>query len=119
MDYPRGLVRYTTEHAMSGESTRVLRPRIFVYATLLTVLVGALVTSMATRTPVILDVIRDRNALYRELPGDLIENSYTLKIINQSDYARDFTLSVAGIPGIALDGVDGDVTVAAYRTKNL
>jgi cytochrome c oxidase accessory protein FixG len=119
MNYPRGLVRYTTEHAMSGESTHVLRPRIFVYATLLTILIGALITSMATRTPVILDVIRDRNALYRELPGGLIENAYTLKIINQSDHPRDFTLSVAGIPGIVLDGVEGKVTVAGGGVRAL
>jgi cytochrome c oxidase accessory protein FixG len=119
MSYPRGLIRYTTEHAMSGESAHVLRPRIFVYATLLAILAGALIVSMATRTPVILDIIRDRNALYRELPGDLIENSYTLKIINQSDRTRDFTLSVAGIPGIALDGVEGNVTVAGGGVRAL
>jgi hypothetical protein len=28
------------------------------------------------------DLIRDRNALYRELPGGMIENVYTLKITN-------------------------------------
>jgi polyferredoxin len=28
------------------------------------------------------DLLRDRNALYRELPGNQIENVYTLKLIN-------------------------------------
>ena len=36
--------------------------------------------SMVTRTPIILDVIRDRNSLYRELPDEQIENIYTIKI---------------------------------------
>ena len=63
MDYPRGLVRYTTEHSMEGKTSRVLRPRMIVYAALLAVLMTALITSMVTRTPVILDVIRDRNTL--------------------------------------------------------
>jgi cytochrome c oxidase accessory protein FixG len=110
MDYPRGLVRYTTEHSMEGKTSRVLRPRMIVYAALLAVLMTALITSMVTRTPVILDVIRDRNTLYRELPGDVIENSYTVKIINQSNDARSFRLSVAGVPGLTLDGAD-EVTV--------
>jgi cytochrome c oxidase accessory protein FixG len=110
MDYPRGLVRYTTEHSMGGKTSRVLRPRMIVYAALLAVLMTALITSMVTRTPVILDVIRDRNTLYRELPGDVIENSYTVKIINQSNDARSFRLSVAGVPGLTLDGAD-EVTV--------
>jgi len=111
MDYPRGLVRYTTEHALKGKTTQLLRPRMFVYAAVLLVLGGALVTSMVTRTPVILDVIRDRNTLYRELPGDLIENSYTLKVINQRNEARNFRLSVEGVPGLSLDGVADEIAV--------
>ena len=111
MEYPRGLVRYTTEHAIHDESTHVLRPRMFVYATLLILLCAGLVTSMATRTPIILDVIRDRNSLYRELPNDMIENIYTIKVINQSDQARSFVLGVNGVEGISLDGVGTDDTV--------
>lgn len=111
MNYPRGLVRYTTEHSLQNETTHVFRPRMFVYATLLLILCAALVTSMAMRTPVILDVIRDRNTLFRELPNDIIENIYTLKIINQSNNARRFALSVSGLKGIALDGVDEELLV--------
>jgi len=40
MQYPRGLIRYSTQHAIEGHTTRVLRPRVIVYATLLTVLCG-------------------------------------------------------------------------------
>ena len=119
MGYPRGLVRYTTEHALSGKKTRVLRPRVFVYATLLVVLMGGLVASMVTRTPVILDVIRDRNSLYRELPDGLIENIYTVKLINQSEQSRSFRLSVAGMPGLLVDGVGETVDVGGGDVLSL
>ncbi len=111
MNYPRGLVRYTTEHAMQHEETHVVRPRMIVYAVLLLVLISGLVTAMAVRTPIILDVIRDRNSLYRELPNDLIENIYTIKLINQSNEARPFSLSVSGVEGIALDGVADEIMI--------
>ena len=111
MSYPRGLVRYSTEHAMKEGETRDLRPRVLVYAVMLLVLVGGLVTSMATRTPIILDVIRDRNFLFRELPGGEIENIYTLKVINQRNDARSFRLTVEGVPGIELDGVSEVIAV--------
>ena len=111
MNYPRGLVRYTTEHALHHEGTHVLRPRMIVYALILLALIAGLTTSMATRTPVILDVIRDRNTLYREIPGDMIENTYTLKIINQNEQERMFELDVTGVDGIALDGVGETITV--------
>ena len=119
MDYPRGLVRYTTENAVHGKKSRVLRPRVLVYATLLLVLVGGLVTSMVMRTPVILDVIRDRNTLYREIPGDMIENIYTLKLINQVNEPRSFAVEVSGFEGVTLDGVPGLVEVDAGGVLSL
>jgi len=119
MNYPRGLVRYTTEHSLNSKETHVIRPRMMVYGALLIVLIGALVSSMALRTPIILDVIRDRNSLYRELPGDLIENIYTLKVINQSNDERVFKLSVEGVQGIHLDGVSDEVVVGGGGVLSL
>ena len=111
MSYPRGLVGFTTEHALAGERTRLVRPRTLVYATLLALLTGGLVSSVVLRTPVILDVMRDRNALYRELPNDVIENTYTVKLINQANRAREFVLSVGGLPGLELDGVPQSIPI--------
>ena len=111
MSYPRGLVRYSTETSIKGGASNVLRPRIYVYAALLLLLCAGLITSMATRTPIILDVIRDRNSLYRELPGDMVENIYTLKVINQRNDEHSFRLSIDGVPGIELDGVPDVVVV--------
>ena len=119
MNYPRGLVRYTTENALQHDKTHVIRPRMMVYAALLLVLIGALVTSMSMRTPIILDVIRDRNALYRELPGDIIENTYTIKLINQSNDSREFQLSVVGVTGISLNGVAETTVVAGGGVLSL
>ncbi|MBT8094378.1 MAG: cytochrome c oxidase accessory protein CcoG [Gammaproteobacteria bacterium] len=119
MNYPHGLVRYTTENALHGKKSSMLRPRILIYATLLFVLVAGLVTSMATRTPAILDVIRDRNTLYRELPGDVIENIYTLKLINQSNEPRSFDLTVSGVEGVSLDGAPNPVEVGGGDVLSL
>ena len=82
MGYPRGLIRYTTETAMSGVKTHILRPRILVYGALLVLVVGGVLWSITQRVPLRAELIRDRNALYRELPDGRIENIYTLKLIN-------------------------------------
>ncbi len=119
MNYPRGLVRYTTHNAVTGQETRVFRPRVLVYATLLMVLMGGLVTSVVTRTPIILDVIRDRNSLYREVAGNQIENIYTLKVINQRNDERQFRLEVDGIDGLIAEGVPDPVIVAAGEVLTL
>jgi cytochrome c oxidase accessory protein FixG len=96
MGYDRGLVRYTTENALAGRPVRVLRPRIFVYASLLLVLLSGVLWSISGRVPLRAELIRDRNALYRELPDGRIENVYTLKLINMDTQQHAYRHSVIG-----------------------
>ena len=104
--YEHGLIKYTTENALEGKQTHVLRPRMVVYAVLLCTLAGGLFYSMVTRVPLELDIIRDRNALYRETDDGWIENIYTLKIINMDKVDHRLALSVGGIMGMRLQGMD-------------
>jgi len=39
-------------------------------------------------------LLRDRNALYRELPGNRIENVYTLKLINMDFKPHQYRIEV-------------------------
>lgn len=102
MGYPRGLVRYTTENILTGKATHVIRPRIIVYAIILTLISISTFTAIMNRTPLALDVIRDRNTLFRETNDGLIENVYTLKIMNMDSAAHDYSLSVTGIDGLEM-----------------
>lgn len=102
MNYPRGLVRYTTEHAMQHKSYHLWRPRTIVYTLILVALVSAMVTTMLLREPVILDIIRDRNALYRDAGRAGIENDFTVRVVNKQNVAREYELSVRGLPGIEI-----------------
>ena len=96
MGYSKGLVRYTTEHAMAGQPTRILRARTIIYALLLLALSVGLVYEISQRTPLQLDVIRDRNSLYRETPQGLVENVYILKIINMDKHTHHYRVEVSG-----------------------
>jgi cytochrome c oxidase accessory protein FixG len=113
MNYPRGLVKYTTQQALDGKPTRVLRPRIIVYGTLLALLCGGFVAALMLRTPLELDVIRDRNALYRESRPGYIENVYTLRIINKDEAPHSYSLNVDGLPTLALETDPPVIDVAA------
>src|SRR5688572_1923078 len=63
MGFARGLIRYTTQNAIDGKRTRVLRPRIFVYGGLLLALLVVFAWGVGTRSDLIAEVLRDRNAL--------------------------------------------------------
>jgi cytochrome c oxidase accessory protein FixG len=102
MSYPRGLIKYTTENAAEGKGQHILRPRVMVYATILLVLFGLLVSNLVLRIPLELDVIRDRNTLYRETRDGLIENVYTLKILNMDEQPHRYILRAEGVDGLKL-----------------
>jgi len=97
LGYPRGLVRYDTQHAIEHKQSRLIRPRVMVYGVLLTLLTAGLFAALALRQPVALDVIHDRNTLYRTLESGEIENVYLLKIMNKDSVARDFIVSVSAL----------------------
>ncbi len=111
MGYPRGLVRYTTQNAVDGKPQRVLRPRVLVYATLLVALAVGFAVGIVQRSPLIVDVIRDRNALYRADADGNIENAYTLRIVNKDGAPHVFRIRVDGPEGIEL--VEAGATHAA------
>jgi polyferredoxin len=106
MGYARGLIRYTSQNALEGAVPHVVRPRMLVYGVLLAALVVGFFVSISLRTPVGLDVMRDRNALYRRLPDGSIENVYLLRILNKDTAAHVYRLAADGLPGLQLDAGD-------------
>ena len=102
MGYPHGLIRYTTEHALHGQPDRIVRPRTLVYTLVLTAVVALFASLLVVRQPVILDVIRDRNTLYRDIGSAGIENNYTLRIINKHNRSHEYELAVRGLEGIEI-----------------
>jgi len=111
MGYSKGLVRYTTENTLDGKATHIVRPRMFVYGALISAITIALFYSMFTRMPLELDIIRDRNALYRETTEGLVENIYTLKIINMDANIHTYRLSISGLDGLILMNRKGEFSV--------
>ncbi len=118
MNYPRGLIRYTTDNAVNQQPTRVLRPRIFIYLAALALLATVIGVFLTGRDPLIADVLRDRSALYR-LVDTKLENSYSLKLTNRTDQTLELAVSAEGLPGIRVVEPNRDVRVAPGQTADL
>jgi cytochrome c oxidase accessory protein FixG len=99
MNYEKGLISFTSEHRLSGGVTDIIRPKLVGYAVVLIVMTGLLALEIATRVPLEVDIIRDRGALYRETNDGLIENVYTLKILNKSQSKTLYSVSIEGLSG--------------------
>ena len=103
MEYPRGLISYTTEHNLSGQKTHKLRPRLIGYALVLLAMISLLVAAFFVRSLVGFDVSKDR-VLYRENAEGRIENVYSLKIMNKDQRDHTYVLDAAGLPDLKLQG---------------
>jgi len=110
MKYPRGLIRYVTQNGLNKHLTRgemlrtVFRPRVLIYTAILVVIVGALGTSIALRSPFRVDVVRDRASLARIVDDGQIENVYRLQVMNATELAQNYRVRVVGMPGLVIDG---------------
>jgi cytochrome c oxidase accessory protein FixG len=96
MGYPKGLVRYSSQHRDHHETRRILRPRLVGYAVMLVALVSSFGWALSHRVPLGLDIIRDRNRLYREYWDGSIENVYTLKLMNREERPRRYRIDASG-----------------------
>ncbi|MEG8244253.1 cytochrome c oxidase accessory protein CcoG [Pseudomonas paracarnis] len=103
MGYARGLVSYTSEHQLQGGKTHLLRPRLIGYSAVLVVMLAALVVALIERPMVSLDVTKDRG-MFRENSLGLIENIYSLKVINKTQQRQEYRLELVDAEGFQLQG---------------
>ena len=118
MGYAKGLISYTTENKLEGIKEKVLRPKLIGYGVVLTVMILVFLYASATIAPVRMDIIRDRNQLYRENNQGLIENTFTLKILNKTEESHEYTMSVEGLNNYKWYGPTS-VTIAAGEVLTL
>jgi polyferredoxin len=122
MDYPKGLIRYSTENAMAKHwgwkdiLGHVLRPRIMLYSGILVVITIALVWGLATKPTLRVDVIGDRG-LGHEIEDGRIENGYFLRVMNITEATHRYEVTVTGLDKITLTG-DQFLEVPPAMTKS-
>lgn len=118
MQYPRGLIRYSTERKDSGGKTHILRPRMVMYTVILSILFAVWWYSLLTRIPLALDVIRDRGRLYNMTSLGSVENVYELKIMNKDQKRHRYHVEIEA-PVAFTAKANTDLTVDAGEIVNL
>jgi cytochrome c oxidase accessory protein FixG len=120
--YPRGLIKYTTQNALSQHWTkaqtlrRVFRPRVLIYSSILAAIVIAVLVSLSLRTPFKVDVVRDRGVMARVVAGGNIENVYRLQFMNATETAQQYKIAVSGLPGLVVSS-EQVVTVESTQSR--
>lgn len=126
MNYPKGLIRYTTENALAQHwgwqdiIRHIVRPRIIIYTVILIGITLALIWGLANKADLRVNVIRDRAILAREVEGGMIENVYSLQVMNVTEQAHRYVVTVSGLENIKMEGeTEVEVTPAASKSFNV
>jgi cytochrome c oxidase accessory protein FixG len=101
VNLPRGLIRYSSENLDVGSTKNiwlsVLRPRVLIYAVILSMVLVGFISALALRPNFQVDILRDRNALFRFASDSEIENIYQVKVMNKSQIAQNYTVDIDGL----------------------
>lgn len=106
LKWPRGLVRYTSENALNGKKTSLLKPKTVGYGIILTAAVSILTWSILTRAPYTATVEQVRQPLYSQLTDGSIRNTYEIKLNNKLTAPMTLGINIEGLSGAVLD-MDG------------
>jgi cytochrome c oxidase accessory protein FixG len=121
MSYPHGLIRYSTQRGLQEQLTRaqllkrMFRPRVLIYSAILLSLIVALLLAMGLRTPLKVDVVRDRAGLARIVEGKL-ENVYRLQIMNATERTQHYRVSTAKLEGAIVANAE-HIEVGAAQSR--
>jgi cytochrome c oxidase accessory protein FixG len=123
---PRGLIAYDTDlNVMRREQGaparfRFIRPRTVLYAALLAAVGLVMLLALSERASLDLNVLRDRSPPYVRLSDGGVRNGYTVKVINRTNEARRYQLTVDGPAGLALKatGLGQGETMDAFMVES-
>ena len=115
--YPRGLVRYSSEHALHHEKASRLNLKNLGYASALIFTIAALVWSVVTRSDLELNVRQIRQPLSVQLSDGRIQNRYEIKVNNKTSRPMRYRLTMEDLNQAELDmGHFAEIEVTPERS---
>jgi len=111
-NYPKGLIRYTSEQQLAGKASNRFNLKLVSYAGLTVMFILLLGIWIDSRIPLEANIIRDRTALFRVNYEGVVENTYTLKILNKTQQPLHFDIKVKNLSDTKLN-LPKNVRIAA------
>ncbi len=90
----RGLIRYSSQAAVSGEPKRFLRPRVIIYPAILAVIATLFALVLTSTVGVDVTVIRGLGQPFAVLEDGAVRNPVKLKLANRNDTPATISLLV-------------------------
>ncbi len=96
LNKPRGLIRFASETELSHDKLRLIRPRLIGYGAATLCAAAAVLYGFTSTTSLLVEIRRDRNALFIQLDEDTFCNTYRVKIESFAESESTFNVSISG-----------------------
>ena len=118
--FPKGLIKYSSEHDLEGKKTQFFKPKNMGYAVVLLVTIVVLVWSIATRSDLEMLVQQIRQPLSVNLSDGRVQNRYDIKVNNKTTKDITYKIHIEGLNKSELDmGKFNEIHVAAQHSVKL
>lgn len=107
---PRGLIRYDSQRVLEGGERRFLRPRTFIYPSLIAILLSVLTVSLMNRQPLYVSVVRGPGNPYTLTDDGMVQNSMRVKLHDRSTAGDTYRVRVLGVP-------DGTIQIPEFQLE--
>ncbi|HEY0832576.1 MAG TPA: cytochrome c oxidase accessory protein CcoG [Azospirillum sp.] len=96
---------------------RFIRPRMIIYALIMTTVASAMAIALMLRPNVDVNVLRDRAPLFVVLSDGDVQNAYTVKILNKTHEPRTYALTMQGLkqPELSVAGSGAQTSASQLR----
>ncbi len=89
-----GLIRYSSQAAIDGEATRIVRPRVVLYMVLILLLSSLLIGMLASKPQADVTLLRSLGMPFVLDEAGLVQNTMRLKLRNRTDQLRSYRIEV-------------------------
>lgn len=98
------LIKYASENEMKGLPTKIIRPRLLIYVSIMTFLVSFILFKIITRPGFDIEITRNRNLMYQKMTDGSISNMYFIKVLNMSEEEQMYMIKLKDIEGSIVTG---------------
>lgn len=116
---PRGLIRYSSQAAMEGKKFKLIRPRVMLYPTVITVLAALFAFVLLNTGLADVTVMRGLGQPFTVLAEGNVRNTVRVKIANRLREPAKFTITAEGVEGAVLKSEYSTIVVPAGQMQTV
>ena len=92
---PSGLIRYSTQDALAGKPTSIIRPRTIIYPAIILIAAGLFLAVLSTKFAFDARIMGAPGAPFTVASNGQVQNNFQVRLVNRSQLKQNYSVNVA------------------------